>query len=198
MQRRSFLKAGTSIAASLALPGPLAAQAAASTPAQASHNTRRFPEGFLWGTATASYQVEGGVREEGRGPSIWDTFSDAPGNTHSGDNGDVADDFFHRYKEDVALMKSLGVNACRFSIAWSRVFPQGAGQANPRGSTFITACWTSCSMRGSPLTAPCTTGIFRRRYRTSSAAGNPETPPGPSPTTAVTPSANFPTGSRIS
>jgi beta-glucosidase len=136
MQRRSFLKVGTGVAAALALPSAFASKTAASTPGTAPPNTRRFPEGFLWGTATASYQVEGGAREEGRAPSIWDTFSEAPGNTHNGDNGDIADDFFHRYKEDVALMKSLGVNGCRFSIAWSRVFPQGAGQANPKGLDF--------------------------------------------------------------
>ena len=70
-----------------------------------------FPTDFVWGAGAASYQVEGGVHEEGRGPSIWDTFSHLPGNTHNGDTGEIADDHFHRYKEDIALMKALGVNA---------------------------------------------------------------------------------------
>ena len=95
-----------------------------------------FPEGFLWGTATASYQVEGAVREEGRGVSIWDTFSHTSGKTHNGDTGDVADDHFHRYKTDVALMKALGVKGYRFSVAWPRIFPEGTGLPNPKGLDF--------------------------------------------------------------
>jgi beta-glucosidase len=94
---------------------------------------RQFPDGFLWGSATASYQVEGAVGEDGRGPSIWDTFSHLPGKTHSGDTGDVADDSYHRYKEDVAIMKALGLKTCRFSVAWSRIFPNGSGTPNPKG-----------------------------------------------------------------
>jgi beta-glucosidase len=95
-----------------------------------------FPKGFLWGTATASYQVEGAVNEDGRGPSIWDTFSHTPGKVVNNATGDVADDHYHRYKEDVQLMKSLGVKSYRFSIAWPRVFPQGAGAPNPKGLDF--------------------------------------------------------------
>ncbi len=97
---------------------------------------RSFPAGFLWGSATASYQVEGAVKEEGRGPSIWDTFSHTAGKTHNGDTGDVADDHFHRYKEDIQLMKDLGLKTYRFSIAWSRVFPTGTGAPNPKGLDF--------------------------------------------------------------
>jgi beta-glucosidase len=111
-----------------------------STPAQAQKSSeasvRHFPQGFLWGSATASYQVEGAVKEEGRGPSIWDTFAHTPGKTHDGDTGDVADDHFHRYKEDIALMTALGVKVYRFSIAWSRVFPTGTGTPNPQGLDF--------------------------------------------------------------
>jgi len=92
-----------------------------------------FPEGFLWGSATASYQVEGAVNEDGRGASIWDTFSHTPGKTDNGDTGDVADDSYHRYPEDIALMKNLGLKTCRFSIAWPRIFPQGKGTPNPKG-----------------------------------------------------------------
>ena len=92
-----------------------------------------FPQGFLWGSATASYQVEGAVKEDGRGPSIWDVFSHTPGKTHNGDTGDVADDDYHRYKEDIGIMHNLGLKTARFSIAWPRIFPQGAGQPNPKG-----------------------------------------------------------------
>jgi beta-glucosidase len=98
--------------------------------------TREFPKGFLWGSATASYQVEGAAREDGRGPSIWDTFSHTPGKVVENATGDVADDHYHRYKEDVQLMKALGVKSYRFSIAWPRVFPQGAGSPNPKGLDF--------------------------------------------------------------
>jgi beta-glucosidase len=97
---------------------------------------RTFPDGFLWGVGTASYQVEGAVHEAGRGPSIWDTFSHVPGNTFNGDNGDIADDFFHRYREDIQIMRGLGLKTFRFSIAWPRVFPNGTGVPNPQGLDF--------------------------------------------------------------
>ena len=97
---------------------------------------RKFPQGFLWGSATASYQVEGAVHEDGRGASIWDTFSHTPGKTHGGDTGDVADDHFHRFKTDIGLMKALGVKGYRFSVAWPRIFPDGAGAPNPKGLDF--------------------------------------------------------------
>ncbi len=92
-----------------------------------------YPKGFLWGCATASYQVEGGARDDGRGPSVWDTFSHTPGKTHDGDTGDVADDSYHLYKEDVRLLKNLGVQTYRFSISWSRVFPTGKAPVNQKG-----------------------------------------------------------------
>ncbi|GAA3107832.1 hypothetical protein GCM10020001_027290 [Nonomuraea salmonea] len=91
---------------------------------------------FLWGTATAAYQIEGATGEDGRGPSIWDTFAREPGRTRDGHTGDVACDHYHRWREDVALMADLGVNAYRFSIAWPRVLPDGAGQVNGRGLDF--------------------------------------------------------------
>ena len=97
---------------------------------------RSFPQGFLWGSATASYQVEGAVNEGGRGPTIWDTFSHTAGKTANGDTGDMADDFYHRYKSDVALMRDLGLKTCRFSIAWSRIFPTGTGAPNQEGIDF--------------------------------------------------------------
>ena len=95
-----------------------------------------FPPGFRWGTATSAYQVEGAATEDGRGPSIWDTFAATPGKIGDGSNGLEAVDHYHRYKEDVALMKGLGATAYRFSIAWPRVFPQGTGAANPKGFDF--------------------------------------------------------------
>src|SRR5579863_3017409 len=95
-----------------------------------------FPPGFLWGCATASYQIEGAVSEDGRKPSIWDTFSHTPGKTHNGDTGDVADDSYHRYKEDVQLLKTMGAKVYRLSIAWPRVFPEGDGQPNERGMAY--------------------------------------------------------------
>ena len=96
----------------------------------------RFPDNFLWGAATAAYQIEGAVHEDGRGPSIWDTFSHTPGKVHNGDTGDVACDHYHRWQEDVALMKRLGLQAYRFSIAWPRILPEGTGAINPRGLDF--------------------------------------------------------------
>jgi beta-glucosidase len=95
-----------------------------------------FPDGFRWGTATSSYQIEGAVNEEGRGPSIWDMFAHTPGKISDKSTGDVADDHFHRYKEDVQLMKALGTKTYRFSIAWPRVFPEGTGTPNPKGLDF--------------------------------------------------------------
>ena len=95
-----------------------------------------FPNDFVWGTATSSYQVEGAVNEDGRGPSIWDRFAHTPGTISDRSTGDIATDHFHRYKEDVQLMKALGAKAYRFSIAWPRVFPEGSGSPNPKGLDF--------------------------------------------------------------
>jgi beta-glucosidase len=95
-----------------------------------------FPSGFLWGCATAAYQIEGAANEDGRGPSIWDTFSHTPGKTFHGDTGDVADDSYHLYKDDVKLLKNLGAKVYRFSISWSRIFPDGTGQPNDKGISY--------------------------------------------------------------
>jgi beta-glucosidase len=97
---------------------------------------RRFPEGFYWGVATSAYQIEGAWDEDGKGVSIWDTFAHTPGNISNDDSGDVANDHYHRYAEDVALMKSTGVNAYRFSISWPRIFPEGTGEPNRKGLDF--------------------------------------------------------------
>jgi beta-glucosidase len=95
-----------------------------------------FPTDFLWGAATASYQIEGGATEGGRGPSIWDTFSHTPGKTKNGDTGDIAVDHYHRFREDVGLMAKLGLKAYRFSISWSRLLPSGTGEVNREGVQF--------------------------------------------------------------
>ena len=94
------------------------------------------PPGFLWGTATASYQIEGAVNADGRGPSVWDTFSHTPGRVKNGDTGDVAADHYRRWQQDIDLMKSLNVGAYRFSIAWPRIFPTGRGTLNQTGLDF--------------------------------------------------------------
>ncbi len=94
------------------------------------------PASFLWGTATCAYQIEGAVKEDGRGESIWDVFSHTPGKTFNGDTGDVACDHYHRWQEDIQLMKSLGFKSYRFSIAWPRILPQGRGKINQPGLDF--------------------------------------------------------------
>ncbi|CAN5487607.1 GH1 family beta-glucosidase [soil metagenome] len=96
----------------------------------------RFPEGFLWGAATAAYQIEGAVAEDGRGPSIWDTFSHQPGAVLRGDTGDIACDHYHRWESDLDLLVDLGVGSYRFSISWSRIFPTGSGEINEAGLDF--------------------------------------------------------------
>src|SRR4051812_9526004 len=144
ISRRNFAKiAGTAALLSAASTTPAFNSGTEATSTQnresgANQNPRgrEFPKGFLWGSATASYQVEGAVTEDGRGPSIWDTFSHTPGKVVENATGDVADDHYHRYKEDIQLMKSLGVKSYRFSIAWPRVFPQGTGAPNPKGLDF--------------------------------------------------------------
>jgi beta-glucosidase len=100
------------------------------------NGVRRFPEGFLWGAATAAYQIEGAAAADGRTPSIWDTFSVTPGRVVGGHTGHVATDHYHRYRDDVALMARLGLSSYRFSVSWPRVQPAGAGPANPKGIDF--------------------------------------------------------------
>jgi len=94
---------------------------------------RRFPHGFLWGAATAAYQIEGSATVDGRGPSIWDTFARSPGRVLDGDTGDVAADHYHRYREDIAIMAGLGLPAYRFSVSWPRIQPTGRDPVNQAG-----------------------------------------------------------------
>jgi beta-glucosidase len=145
---------------------------------------RRFPDGFLWGTATAAYQIEGAHSADGRGPSIWDTFSHTPGKIENGDVGDVACDHYHRYREDVGLMAGLGLNAYRFSISWPRVLPKGIGEPNPLGLDFTAAWSTRCSERNiTPFITLYHWDLRRRPCRTAAAgqprhrAGSATTPP---------------------
>ena len=147
LNRRNLGKLAAMIAAGSALPQQSFAErvlstggvdgapvgGAGSAPVKGATVDRSFSKGFLWGSATASYQVEGAVHEDGRGASIWDTFSHTAGKTDKGDTGDVATDTYHRFPEDIALMKAMGLTACRFSVAWPRIFPNGTGQPNQKG-----------------------------------------------------------------
>ena len=98
--------------------------------------TERFPDGYLWGVSSSAYQIEGAVREDGRGSSIWDNFSHQPGNVLGEDTGDIACDHYHRWPEDLALMRELGIGAYRLSTAWPRILPEGRGRPNPSGLEF--------------------------------------------------------------
>lgn len=132
MDRRDFLKTGMLGAAVAGTSGTAltaAAQAAPRPPAA-------FPDGFVWGCATASYQIEGAVAEDGRGRTNWDVFAHTAGRVANGDTGDVACDSYHRYPQDVALLKQLGVKAYRLSLAWSRIFPDGRGTPNQKGVAY--------------------------------------------------------------
>ena len=99
-------------------------------------SSRTFPPEFVWGSATAAYQIEGAWNEDGRGLSIWDTYSHTPGRVVNGDTGDVADDHYHRWQSDIALMAELGLQAYRFSVSWPRIIPGGSGPVNQRGIDF--------------------------------------------------------------
>ncbi|HEX5569196.1 MAG TPA: GH1 family beta-glucosidase [Streptomyces sp.] len=105
-------------------------------PAETAPTARAFPPGFLWGTATAAYQIEGAADTDGRTPSIWDTYCRTPGKVRNGDTGDIATDHYHRWREDIAIMSGLGVGAYRFSVSWPRVQPTGHGPASQKGLDF--------------------------------------------------------------
>jgi beta-glucosidase len=125
--RRQF---GKTVAAAATLAGVSLPKFSFAEPHRAN---LEFPPGFVWGCATAAYQIEGAANEDGRGPSIWDTFSHTPGKTFHGDTGDIADDSYHLYKEDARLLRNLGAGGYRMSISWSRIFPNGRGRPNPLG-----------------------------------------------------------------
>src|SRR5713226_1525728 len=110
MNRREFASGSLAWLAATAVPKVFAAQ----------EGSLMFPKGFYWGTASAAYQVEGAVKEDGRGESIWDRFSHMPGKIKDGGTGDVTCDYYHRYREDIGLMRVMNLNSYRFSIAWPR------------------------------------------------------------------------------
>lgn len=147
--RRAALSATAAGAARAGLAGAAATGIAAATAAtagcddnpdpdsaDAGRGAVRFPTGFGWGAATSAYQIEGAAKEDGRGESVWDTFSHTPGRTRNGDTGDVAADHYHRYAADLDLMRDLGLRSYRFSISWPRVQADGTGKPNQRGLDF--------------------------------------------------------------
>ena len=93
---------------------------------------KKFPEGFLWGSASAAYQVEGAWQEDGKGITNWDEFVRIPGKTFKATTGDIAIDHYHRYEEDIALMAEMGLKAYRFSVSWARIYPNGKGKKNKK------------------------------------------------------------------
>ena len=144
LTRRKFLQSMLGAGAAAGLPGTFSAcggssKAIAAAPASAAaqlfdtSSGVTFPKGFFWGTATAAYQTEGAWNEDGKGESIWDRFAHTPGKVKNGDTGDAACDSFHRWREDVDLMRAMNLNSHRFSIAWPRIQPSGSGAANSKG-----------------------------------------------------------------
>ena len=144
LTRRKFLQSSLSAGAVAALPAGLfsgcsvsskAGTTPPSTPARQFNPSSEimFPKGFFWGTATASYQIEGAWNEDGKGESIWDRFAHTPGKIRNGDTGDVACDSYHRWRDDIALMRAMNLNSYRFSIAWPRIQPSGSGAINSKG-----------------------------------------------------------------
>jgi beta-glucosidase len=118
----------------------------------------QLPRDFFFGTSSSAYQIEGAAAEDGRGPSIWDRFVTVPGAIANGDTGAVACDHYRRWREDVALMRQLGLNAYRFSISWSRVLPEGRGSVNP---AIISTFPNGCRTRAAAGCGAISTGIFR-------------------------------------
>ena len=139
MNRRQLLSSlvATSLISPLRLGSVHAAESAKDIPdPKAQEKKKGFPADFLWGAATAAYQVEGAYREDGRGASVWDQFCDTPGRIQEGHTGKVACDHYHRFRDDIQLMKKLGLKSYRFSISWTRILPSGTGTVEPRGLDF--------------------------------------------------------------
>jgi beta-glucosidase len=136
LSRRRFAKIAAWSTLGMSATAAEAAQKTTTSARQFRDSKAAFPKGFRWGTATSSYQIDGAVNEVGRGPSIWDRFTQLPGKIIDHSTADVANDHYHRYKEDVQLIKELGAKAYRFSIAWPRVFPEGSGTPNTKGLDF--------------------------------------------------------------
>src|SRR5499426_3868045 len=135
LTRRDSIRFAGAAAACLPM-ATIGSHASAQSTSAAPGAARTFPDGFYWGAATSAYQIEGAWNEDGKGKSIWDAYAHTPGKIKNGDTADVANDHYHRYKEDVALMMELGATAYRFSISWPRIFPEGTGQPNAKGLDF--------------------------------------------------------------
>jgi beta-glucosidase len=133
MDRRQFLQSSLAVAGAAVALRSAAASLLRGPDGADQSGALTFPEGFVWGAATAAYQVEGGVKEGGRGESIWDRFAHTPGVVKNGATGDVACDSYHRYKDDVALLHAMNLSSYRYSIAWSRIQPNGSGPVNQPG-----------------------------------------------------------------
>jgi beta-glucosidase len=141
--RRNFVQSLLATGAAAGMPGLFSAcssssKASAAVPLALPHQFAdtgpiNFPKGFFWGTATASYQIEGGWSDDGKGQSIWDRFAHTPGKIKNGDTGDVACDSYHRWRDDIALMRAMNLNSYRFSISWPRMQPAGSGAVNQKG-----------------------------------------------------------------
>ena len=145
MSRRDFLRSAAVFAGGLAASrafGDVSPSDTALPPAD-------FPPDFLWGAATAAYQIEGAWREDGKGESIWDRFAHTPGEIANNDTGDVACDSYHRYPDDIALLRELNLRSYRFSVSWPRIQADGRGPANSAGSTTTSGWSTRRSPRAS-------------------------------------------------
>jgi beta-glucosidase len=140
MTREEWLKLSAILGMGAMLPQGLMAQMLADDELRASD----FGKNFIWGTATAAYQIEGGWNEDGKGESIWDHFAHRPGKIHKHETADVAADFYHKYESDIALMKQMNIPASRFSIGWSRILPNGTGQVNQKGIDYYNRVIDTC------------------------------------------------------
>jgi beta-glucosidase len=129
----------------------------------------QFPEEFIWGAATASYQIEGAWNEDGKGESIWDRFSHATGKVKGAATGDVACDSYHRYKEDVALLKELNLTSYRFSISWPRIQADGTGKPNPKGLDYYKRLADALLEAKSGRSVLSITGISHKNWKTPAA-----------------------------
>ena len=137
LTRRNFAKGAGAAALGMTAPSAVSAQTSTESPPKPAQGAAAtFPDGFAWGVATSAFQIEGAVREDGGGASIWDTYTHTPGKIRKGDNADIANDHYHRYRDDVRLMREMGVKTYRFSVAWPRIFPGGTGQPNTKGLDF--------------------------------------------------------------
>ncbi len=131
--------------------------------------TAHFPSGFLWGSATAAYQVEGSPLADGAGPSIWHRFTHTPGLVRDGDTGDIACDHYRRWADDIALMRQIGLQAYRFSISWSRIFPSGTGPVNAAGLDFYERLVDALLENGMSRSSRSIIGTSPRRSMTAGA-----------------------------